>query len=65
MANTVIPSLVQVFTQFWNFLDDWEVLSGNLTGGYTITMLDVIVGVACFNIILFAIFGFSEGEEDD
>ena len=65
MANDVIPSLVQVFTQFWNFLDDWEVLSGNLTGGYTITMLDVLVGVACVNIILFTIFGFSEGDDEE
>lgn len=60
MTNTVIPALIQAFIQFWNFLDDWEVLSGNLTGGYTISMLDVIVGIACFNIILFTIFGFSE-----
>lgn len=65
MSDTVIPSLIQVFTQFWNFLDDWEVLGGNLVGGYTITMLDILVGIACFNIILFTIFGFSEGGEDE
>lgn len=65
MSDTVIPSLIQVFTQFWNFLDDWEVLGGNLVGGYTITMLDILVGIACFNIILFTIFGFSEGDENE
>lgn len=65
MANGIIPSLIQVFSTFWTFLDEWEVLGGNQVGGYTITMLDVLVGVACFNIILFAIFGFSEGDDDE